>query len=128
MAFDPHGLCAMVHPDLVKVMQLAWAECPFVVVQGLRTAEEEVAAVVSGHSETEHSRHLADAKYGGKACAVDVAALENGVINWSPKAYYPIAAAVLKASGETGVLVEWGGSWLTLKDFDHFQLPWKLYP
>lgn len=130
LAVDPHGLLAGVHSDLARVVVLAGAKCKsmFIVIQGLRTVEQEAAAVASGHSQTMHSRHLPDANYGGKACAVDVAVEEHGIINWSPKAYYPVAAAIMEASHETGVLVEWGGSWLTLKDFGHFQLPWKLYP
>lgn len=130
MAVDPRGLLANVHPDLARVMVLASGKCSvdFIVIHGLRTEEQEAQCVATGHSTTMHSRHLPDPNYGGKACAVDVAVEENGIINWSPKVYYAVAAAVMEACHETGILVEWGGSWVSLKDFGHFQLPWKLYP
>ena len=78
MSVDPRGLLAHVHPDLVKVIEAAaQSPQPFQVDYGIRTLAAEKAAVSSGHSETLHSRHLPDARYGGVAMAVDVIALDN---------------------------------------------------
>jgi peptidoglycan L-alanyl-D-glutamate endopeptidase CwlK len=73
-----------------------------------------------------HSRHLPNAD--GVACAVDVAALVDGHVSWSPPDYLHIWAAVQDAAERLEVPVEWGGNWTTLKDFGHFQLPWSTYP
>lgn len=133
---DPHGLLAKVHPDLVKVVMATGDALPgrFQVVQGLRTEAQEQSAVCSGHSTTMHSRHLPDAQ--GLACAIDFAVLNpNGTINWggpTPSIWYmPIARKMIELSpgilGDKGP-VEWGGDWLTFKDWGHIQLPWSTYP
>lgn len=115
-----------VHPDLRKVIRAAAATTPFLVIHGLRTPTEEEAMVAKGASQTLHSRHLAGRS--GYACAVDVAALEDQHVSWEPKLYAAIWSAVEAAGKALGVPVEWGGSWTTLKDFGHFQLPWAQYP
>lgn len=127
---DPHGLLEHVHPDLAKVMVAAAGRStiPFRVIQGLRSEADEAKAVATGHSTTMHSRHLADANYGGRACAVDVAAFPRGILDWSPLNYQPIAAAVLEVAHEQKVPITWGGAWHTFKDYGHFELPWKEYP
>lgn len=127
---DPHGLLADVHPDLAKVMVEAATRSTmkFRVIQGLRSVADEAKAVATGHSTTMHSRHLANPHYGGKACAVDVAAFIGGNINWKPLNYQPIAAAVLEVAHEQHIPITWGGAWHTFKDYGHFELPWKEYP
>lgn len=119
---------AHVHPDLVKIVRRA-AETtaqPFVVIHGLRTADQEAKNVADGASQTMHSRHLPNAQ--GLACAVDVMAVRNSAPDWTAADYQPIAAAMFAAAHELNLLVEWGGNWKTLKDWGHFQLPWAVYP
>ena len=132
MSLDPKGLLANVHPDLVKVVELAWnnshATQDFEVIQGLRTVAQEHEAVATGHSTTMHSRHLPDANYGGKACAIDVAALTDGEVDWNPLLYTAIADAMKAAANELDIPIEWGGDWVSFKDLGHFQLPWAQYP
>lgn len=126
---DPRGKLSGVHPALVNVMTVAGARStvPFIVIHGLRTIEEEQAACASGHSETMHSRHLPNAA--GLACAVDVAAEPDGAhIDWQEAPYHLIAEAVKEAASELNVPITWGGDWHSLKDFGHFELPWKNYP
>lgn len=125
---DPHNLLVHVHPDLVKVITAAsQSPQPFEVIQGLRTIAQEQAAVASGHSTTMHSRHLPNAA--GLACAVDVAAIVNDHIAWTPISLYAIIARQIKSAAQAeGVPIEWGGDWTTFKDYGHFQLPWKEYP
>lgn len=130
MTLDPRSQASLahVHPDLVRVVTRAYAETrqPFEVIQGLRTLAEERANVAKGTSQTLHSRHLPNAE--GLACAVDVAAIDEGHISWSALLYKPIAAAMKAVANELDVPIEWGGDWKTLKDWGHFQLPWAEYP
>jgi peptidoglycan L-alanyl-D-glutamate endopeptidase CwlK len=130
MPLDPRSLQALahVHPDLVKVVTLAHGDSQqaFEVIQGLRTLAEEQANVAKGASETLHSRHLPNKE--GLACAVDVAAVDQGHISWNPLLYQAIAHAMKAAAMELDVPIEWGGDWRTLKDWGHFQLPWTEYP
>jgi peptidoglycan L-alanyl-D-glutamate endopeptidase CwlK len=128
-----------VHPDLAKVMRAASQGTPFHVCYGIRSLAEEAKAVVSGHSQTMHSRHLANSH--GVACAVDVVWIdEAGKLDWAAghegKIFGAIATNVLLAARELGIHVEWGGTWNEttviepghFHDWGHFQLPWKLYP
>lgn len=117
-----------VHPDLCRIVRLAAQTCAsrFIVIHGIRTAAEEAANVAKGASQTMHSRHLPNKD--GVACAIDVMAMINSAADWAAKDYQPIAAAMLSAAHELGLTVEWGGNWVTLKDWGHFQLPWATYP
>ena len=130
MSLDPHNLLAKVEPDLVKTLTKAY-DGTFVVVYGIRTIQEEQQAIKTGHSTTMHSRHLPDTK--GLSAAVDVASVSaNGQPSWAPGHEQPvfglIATKVKQAAQERNIPVEWGGDWLTFKDWGHFQLPWKEYP
>jgi peptidoglycan L-alanyl-D-glutamate endopeptidase CwlK len=117
-----------VHPDLGRIVRAAAGRSPipFVVIHGLRTPAEEQANLARGASQTLHSRHLPNAA--GLACAVDIAALEDGHVSWATGLYGRIARAVKEAAVELELPVEWGGDWKTLKDLGHFQLPWSRYP
>jgi hypothetical protein len=50
---------------------------PVAIVSGVRTPQEQHAAVLSGHSWTEHSKHL-------EGRAVDWAFVINGTVSWNP--------------------------------------------
>lgn len=140
MSLDPHNYLAAVHPDLCKVVEAAaQTPQPFVVIYGLRSAAEEAALVASHHSQTMHSRHLANAQ--GFACAVDVAALVDGVVNFAKgheaEVFGQIASQIKDAAAALNIPIQWGGqavgAWTpgvvsTFRDWDHFQLPWKEYP
>jgi peptidoglycan L-alanyl-D-glutamate endopeptidase CwlK len=144
MSVDPHGLLAHVHPDLVKVITAAaQAPQPFQVDYGLRTLSAEQAAVASGHSETLHSRHLPDARYGGVAMAVDVIALNNdargGIFATGHESdvFGQIADQIQAASDTLKVDLQWGGdpvgAWRDgqvsgFRDWGHFQLDPNSYP
>lgn len=122
---------AHVHPDLVKVIRAAaQTPQPFEVTYGLRTLAAEEQAVATGHSQTMHSRHLANAQ--GFACAVDVTPLDHGVLSFEPghEAYFygAIAVQIKAAAHALNIPVEWGGDWHSFKDWGHFQLPWAQYP
>ena len=115
-----------VHPDLVKLVHEAAEHVSFVVIEGLRTLDQEKKNVASGHSQTLHSRHLPNKD--GVACAVDIMATPGGKVSWEPHDYTPIDLAFRLASHNLSIPVQWGGDWSTLKDYGHFQLPWESYP
>lgn len=144
MTMDPRSEAnlAHVHPDLANVMRHA-AQSPqaFEIVYGIRTEQAEQAAVASGHSHTLHSRHLPQSHENMLACAVDVAALTDNVVNFArgheAEVFGQIAAQVKAAAKELGTPLQWGGdaigAWIpgvvsTFRDYGHFQLPWAQYP
>lgn len=121
-----------VHLDLVRVVRMALQEPqPFVIVCGVRMESAQKKAVATGHSTTMHSRHL-PGKVDGLSRAVDVAALVDGEVSFAPGREAEVFGAIarqIKAAGTAlGIPVEWGGDWISFKDWGHFQLPWKEYP
>ena len=142
MTLDPHNLLAAVHPDLVMVIEAAKQEPqPFEVIYGIRTLAAEEQAVTSGHSETLHSRHLADPHYGGKAMAVDIGVFDNGQYVGDgprvPTVYTACSLQILTAAKELGIDVQWGGqavgAWTDgvvshFRDWGHYQLDPAKYP
>lgn len=111
-----------VHPDLVRVVELAAANCPvnFIVTEGLRTKERQETLVKGGFSKTMNSRHLT-------GHAVDLAPVINGEVRWDWPPFYQIAASMKQAADGLGVSIVWGGDW-TFKDGPHFELNRKDYP
>lgn len=110
-----------VHPDLVAVMTraLELTSVDFVVIDGLRTREQQAKLVQRGASTTMNSRHLT-------GHAVDIAPFVDGKVSWHWPDYYPLAGVVKTAAEELGVSIEWGGDW-RFKDGPHWQLPWSEY-
>lgn len=130
---DSHSLQLLikVHPDLVKVIEAASQEPQaFEVVYSIRTPEAEKEAVATGHSTTMHSRHLPNKD--GVSCAVDVAARVAGKISWAPgdeaEVFGNIAKQIKESATALGVLIHWGGDWVSFKDWGHFELDWGVYP
>lgn len=120
-----------VHPDLCVVIRTAaQLPQPFVVVYGIRSLAAEQQAVMTGHSTTMHSRHLPNAQ--GVSCAVDLAALTDGKVNFAPGreaiVFGQIWRQVEVAAAALKIPVEWGGNWHQFLDFGHVQLPWSQYP
>jgi len=112
-----------VHPDLVKVVERAIkiTEVDFTVLEGLRTPERQKALVEAGASQTLMSRHLT-------GHAVDLGAWVDNQVRLVWPLYHKIHIAMLAASIELQIPIEWGGSWKRFKDGPHWQLPWKEYP
>lgn len=112
-----------VHPDLVKVVQLAikLSSVDFTVLEGLRLPERQKALVAAGASQTLNSRHLT-------GHAVDLGAWIDSEVRWDWPLYYKIADAMKEAATKCEVPIEWGGDWKNFPDGPHFQLPWSKYP
>lgn len=112
-----------VHPDLVKVIEKAAVTSPiqFFVIEGMRTEGQEEINVQNGKSQTMDSRHL----FG---LAVDLGITLNGVLTWDVPSYTKLADIMLAAAASLNIPIVWGGSWKTLKDYDHFELNRNFYP
>lgn len=53
--------------------------------------------------------------------AIDVYAYVDGKASWEIKHLTQIAAAMLQAASEFKLELEWGGHWISWKDYPHFQ-------
>jgi peptidoglycan L-alanyl-D-glutamate endopeptidase CwlK len=121
-----------VHPDLVKVAKraLQLTDVDFMVIDGIRTLEEQRILVRSGKSRTMRSRHLT-------GHAIDVVPWGDfdgdgdvdgkDLFDFWPQ-YKKMAGAFKVAAEELGVDLQWGGDWKTFVDGPHFQLSHRAYP
>jgi peptidoglycan L-alanyl-D-glutamate endopeptidase CwlK len=118
-----------VHPDLVRVVKAARQRTPFIVLEGLRTPEQQAKLVALGASRTMNSRHLT-------GHAVDLGYWmddgdgipENGEIRWDWPLYREQAHAVRVAAFSLKVRIIWGGDWKRFPDGPHFELDRAVYP
>ncbi|AUM58523.1 endolysin [Proteus phage phiP4-3] len=107
-----------VKPELVKVVERAIqiTEIDFMVIEGLRSVEQQKENVRKGVSKTMNSYHLTGE-------AVDLGPLVNKAIPWQDWSKFELVAKAMKqAANELGITIEWGGDWKTFKDGPHFQL------
>lgn len=95
-----------VHPDLVRLVNRAiqLTNVDFRVNEGLRSKQRQAQLVKSGASQTTNSRHLT-------GHAVDLVAWVDSGVRWDWPLYYKIAEAMLLASKELKIPLEWGGCW-----------------
>lgn len=109
-----------VHPDLVRVVELAAERCevPIVVTEGLRNLDRQKELKAAGKSWTLDSRHLT-------GHAVDLVDADNYAYDIPD--LDKIAAAMRTASDDLKVPIVWGGDWKS-RDTPHFELCRKAYP
>ena len=120
---------AGVHRDLVRVVERARQQVPFIVTEGVRSRERQARLVAIGASRTIDSRHLT-------GHAVDLAywlddgdgVPEHGEIRWDWPLYEQIGAAMKAAAKELDVPILWGGDWASFRDGPHFELDRTPYP
>ena len=105
-----------VHPDLAfcvtEAIKITTQD--FMVLDGVRTAQEQQKLVDRGVSKTNNSYHL----YG---LAVDLVAYVKGKPSWEPKYYDAIAVAMKRIIEKHNLPIEWGfdkWSW----DLPHWQM------
>lgn len=100
-----------VHPDLVKVLELAitYTKQDFSITEGVRTKEQQAIYVRTSKSQTMNSKHLVQKD--GYGHAIDVVPYP---VSWELEKFYPIADAIAKAAKELKVTVRWGGAWINL--------------
>ena len=111
-----------VHSHLEAVITLAAdrSPLPFIVTEGLRTAERQKQLFAAGATRTLNSRHLF-----GKA--VDIAAVVDGEVRWDWPLYDILARAIKDAAADLKVPIVWGGDWTSFRDGPHFELDRKVY-
>ena len=112
-----------IHPDLVMVTTHALSLSPvdFVVIDGLRTMDEQKILFAKGKSRRLDSRHLT-------GHAIDFAAWVNGEISWDIAHYKRITESFSKAAQQLGVRIVRGIDWPHLVDADHIELDKRDYP
>ena len=112
-----------VHPDLVKVVQLAIqkSDLDFAVLEGVRTIDRQRQLFAQKATKTMNSRHLT-------GHAVDLAPVITGAVSWDWPLYHRLAKTVKASAAELGVPLTWGGDWRTFKDGPHWELPWASHP
>lgn len=109
------------HPDLKKVLAEAIHEFDFAIIQATRSREEQEEAF---------NHHCSKAHYGQSAhnfepsYAVDCAPWP---IDWSDlNRFSEMASVILKHAAKLNVALTWGGHWISIKDYPHFELSnWK---
>lgn len=116
-----------VAPKLVQLVLYANknGKIPFVVVQGVRTEQEQIACFKTGKSKCDgiikKSNH--QIKSDGFGHAVDLAPLENGKINWNNSKLFKDLDTELQAFAKNlGIKIRWGGTFTTIVDLDHWEL------
>ena len=112
-----------VHHDLVEVAHMALSMSPidFVIIDGVRTIEEQRILVAKGKSKTMDSRHLT-------GHAIDVAAWMNGAISWDFGLYEKITDAFDMAAGRLKTHIICGIDWPSFVDAGHIELDRRRYP
>jgi peptidoglycan L-alanyl-D-glutamate endopeptidase CwlK len=112
-----------VHPDLVRVVELALTYSPhdFTITEGLRSVARQRELKAAGASQTMNSRHIT-------GHAIDFAVLVGGKVRWDWPLYGQVATAFKRAAKELNVPIIWGGDWKSLRDGPHVELDRKRYP
>jgi peptidoglycan L-alanyl-D-glutamate endopeptidase CwlK len=108
---------------LVRVCRRALELTPldFGIACGLRSIEEQKAALASGNSTTMKSRHLPNEN--GESEAVDIMVFISGVYERNDKGVYrKVCQAFVTAAIELGVQIELGALWDSFVDTPHIQL------
>jgi len=92
---------------------------------GLRTTDEQNKLFRMGRSKcdgyTNLSKHQASS-VSEWSKAIDFYAYKNGHANWNKHYLAVIAGAFLQSACEMGYVLNWGGLWITFKDYPHIQI------
>lgn len=111
---------ATLHPDLQKVVDEAAKEVNCTILCGHRNQEDQDRAFYERKSKLKwpKSRHNSTPSEAVDLCPFPV--------NWNDiKAFKELAVKVKEAAENVNVEIEWGGDWVTFKDYPHFQLKKK---
>lgn len=92
-----------VHTDLVAVAHeaLRITNKDFMVIDGLRTIQEQRLLFKKGKSQTLKSRHLT-------GHAIDIVPYP---VSWDFDEFYPLGDAFIQACKNVNVPIRWGGNW-----------------
>ena len=112
-----------INPDLIEIldraMEISIYDFGVPSSGGLRSTEEQAALFTAGVSKADGRTHKSFHQTGN---AVDVYAFVNGKASWDHEHLSVVAAAMLQASSELGIPLQWGGLWRGFCDRPHFQL------
>lgn len=114
---------ANVDPALVALVQDVGAQRDVIVIQGARPLAEEQADIAAGRSSLTNpldSKHVIDPTLRPLALAVDMAPYP---VDWSDiPAFQGLGTFVKERAVALNTGIAWGGDWVHLHDFDHFEL------
>lgn len=112
-----------VHPDLVKVVELAITRTPidFAITEGLRTKERQKELVAKGASKTMNSRHIT-------GHAIDFACFIGKEVRWDWNLYNQVGPVFEACAKELSIPIVWGGRWRSFPDGPHVELDRRTYP
>lgn len=98
------------------------ARLEVIIINTLRTPEEQAQELASGNSWTEHSKHLPQPP-DGKSLALDVCLVAEYNIVGANKLQWAVSDPRWQTLGAIGekLGLRWGGRW-TQKDMGHFEL------
>lgn len=122
---------ALVHPDLVEVVERAIELTPYdfgINSTTFRTHEEQAHLVATGKSKTMNSRHVPDNNECCLSCAIDFNVYVGGKLTWDIKYFRKVAQAFVTAAIEKGIDIELGCLWESFVDGPHIELSRRLYP
>lgn len=108
------------HQDLYQICSDVIKNYDFTVVCGHRGNEDQDKAVAEGKSHTPWptSKHNST-----PSRAVDIAPYKDGKIDWDDiEAFRELAGHMFAAADKLKVKIKWGGDFVTLRDFPHFEL------
>lgn len=123
-----------IHPDLVKVMTEAVKDSPvdFTITDGIRTVSEQAALYAQGrtkpgkvvtHVDGINKKSNHQIKADGYGYAVDLYPFKNGSVQVNDADGLKVIAGHIKGvAKKLNINVEWGGDWISFKDFPHFEL------
>lgn len=123
-----------IHPDLVKVMTEAIKDSPvdFTITDGIRTVSEQAALYAQGrtkpgkvvtHVDGINKKSNHQIKADGYGYAVDLYPFKNGSVQVNDADGLKVIAVHIKSvAKKLNINVEWGGDWISFKDFPHFEL------
>ena len=102
--------------------RLVEAGIPVMIIDTLRTPEEQEANIKKGVSWTKNSRHLPNS-VDGKAQAIDICPYEIFRAEGQDKLLWDSSNPLWERIGKIGEVIglEWGGRW-KVRDYSHFQL------
>lgn len=114
---------AGINPDLIIVLdravEISIYDFGIPLHGGVRTAVQQKKLFDEGVSLADGVTHKSYHQTGN---AVDVYAYVDGKASWDHEHLAVVAAAMLQASSELGIPLEWGGLWTGFCDRPHFQL------
>lgn len=92
------------------------------IVNTLRTPAEQAAALSTGHSKTQNSKHLPQPP-DGLSLAIDLCPFEQYYLHGAKKLDWDSACPAWQKMGNLGEALglRWGGRWEHLRDMGHFE-------